>query len=319
MKNYLILTIIFLSLLSCKKDVDLGDRKMVYMPQSIKGLNPYYISLNKGQMRLIFGAAVGGTEALDQTAQVSFKIDSDLVSAYNKKNYTEYKMLPATAFTIPNDKITIEKGKVNSAALDLLIKSSDDIKLGEEYLLPISIDEVSNDFVINQELRTSYFHFQVVRDLISRDSWKIIDSSSEEPGENNWGNSGGGLGKHAIDNLNTTYWHTKWDGGQPAPPHYLVIDFNENNLVHGFLFLNRNNRILNGGNPKNISLLSSLDNKTWKMEKQLVLENTDEEQQIIFAEAITLRYVKIIVETTFDDGINHRPNPSTHIAEINAF
>ena len=51
---------------------------------------------------------------------------------------------------------------------------------------------------------------------LPRDTWKIVRADSFEPSE--------GEPAHAIDGKPNTYWHTRWQGNAPRPPHELVID-----------------------------------------------------------------------------------------------
>ena len=56
---------------------------------------------------------------------------------------------------------------------------------------------------------------------LDRTNWTVT-ASTQEPAEAQWG--GGGETRHAIDNSETTFWHSQWDASKPTVPHW--IQFN---------------------------------------------------------------------------------------------
>ncbi|MBE8721554.1 BT_3987 domain-containing protein [Sphingobacterium pedocola] len=318
-KKYLAVFIILTLLSSCKKEIELGEYKRVYMPQSLNSPHSYTISLKDEETRIVVGAALGGVEASEQEIEVSFRVDPQLVDQYNQNNATTYRLLPAAAYRFSSDKATIAIGEISSPVIELLVNGFGTLQVDQEYLLPISIADISAGVEFNEDLKTAYFLFRVTREFIDRSSWTVFDTSTEEPGENMWGGTGGGEGRHAIDGMTGTYWHTQWDGGQPAPPHHIAFDMDNNQTVNGFVLINRNNRLLNGGNPQNITVQFSTSGSVWSQKEEFILENIDGEQQIDLAIAVQARYFRITVNSTYIDMINNRPNPSTHIAEVYAF
>ncbi|MBR4962712.1 MAG: InlB B-repeat-containing protein, partial [Muribaculaceae bacterium] len=56
---------------------------------------------------------------------------------------------------------------------------------------------------------------------LDRTNWSVT-ASTQEPAEAQWG--GGGETRHAIDNSETTFWHSQWDASKPTVPHW--IQFN---------------------------------------------------------------------------------------------
>lgn len=46
---------------------------------------------------------------------------------------------------------------------------------------------------------------------------------------------------NAFDNNTTTVWHTQWKLAKPPHPHFLKVDMNVTNGMHGFYFTGSNN------------------------------------------------------------------------------
>lgn len=62
--------------------------------------------------------------------------------------------------------------------------------------------------------------------LLTKEDWNVVYVSTEQEGE--------GYAEHIIDDDVNTYWHSQWQGKQPAHPHRLVIDLGEIRTVKGF-------------------------------------------------------------------------------------
>ncbi len=75
--------------------------------------------------------------------------------------------------------------------------------------------------------------------LLNSKDWKIVRASSENVGNKKFA-------ANAIDGDESTLWHTKF-GSEPAkPPHDLVIDLGASHIVHGFVYLGRQDTGWNG-------------------------------------------------------------------------
>ena len=86
-----------------------------------------------------------------------------------------------------------------------------------------------------------------------RTAWKVVNVSSEEPGEGNVAN--------IFDGNPKTYWHTDWRNVHPDYPHSFELDFGEVQTVAGVRLLPRADE-LNGLIGK-CSIELSKDGKTW--------------------------------------------------------
>ncbi len=89
---------------------------------------------------------------------------------------------------------------------------------------------------------------------VRRTAWKVLEVSSEEPGEGNVA--------HVFDNDPKTYWHSDWRNVHPDYPHYFVLDFGEETTIAGVKLLPRNDT-QNGLIGKCIIEVST-DAKTWE-------------------------------------------------------
>lgn len=72
---------------------------------------------------------------------------------------------------------------------------------------------------------------------IARTAWKVVEVSSEEPGEGN--------AAHVFDGKPKTYWHTDWRNVHPDYPHSFTLDFGEMQKIAGVKLLPRTDE-LNG-------------------------------------------------------------------------
>lgn len=75
---------------------------------------------------------------------------------------------------------------------------------------------------------------------LTKNGWQIIDFSSQEEANRMYA-------RYAIDNNESTIWHTQWDGAQPKHPHHIAIDLGKEQAVSGFAYLPRQDGLTNGG------------------------------------------------------------------------
>lgn len=89
---------------------------------------------------------------------------------------------------------------------------------------------------------------------VRRAAWKVMEVSSEEPGEGNVA--------HVFDNNPKTYWHSDWRNVHPDYPHHFVLDLGEETTVAGVKLLPRND--VNNGLIGTCTIEVSADAKTWE-------------------------------------------------------
>jgi hypothetical protein len=77
-------------------------------------------------------------------------------------------------------------------------------------------------------------------DLIAHTGWTLVSVDSEETqGED-------GHATNAFDGSAATFWHTQWQGAQPAPPHEIVIDLGARYALSALRYTPRNDGNQNG-------------------------------------------------------------------------
>jgi len=90
---------------------------------------------------------------------------------------------------------------------------------------------------------------------LSPRGWKVLSVDSEEVQQ---GNNGAAL---AIDGDSNTYWHTRWSADLKLP-HAIAIDMGQVHRIAGFVYLPRQDGLLNG-TAENYRFETSEDGVTW--------------------------------------------------------
>ncbi len=136
---------------------------------------------------------------------------------------------------------------------------------------------------------------------LPRDTWKIVRADSEESGE--------GEAIHAIDGKPDTYWHTRWQGAAPRPPHELVIDLGVKAELAGVTLLPRQDN--ENGRIKDCEIYTSLDGKDWgKPAASATLKGAGGLEHIRFNAARPAQFVRLLVLS------EAKGNPWTALAEF---
>lgn len=133
------------------------------------------IYMTQAQSNPLIGLAVdnqGGTLALTasasavlkQDANVTFRINPELVEKYNAQNGTDFIALPKHLAKLNAEQATIRSGSNVSDAINLAVSPFDDsTEDGVQYMLPIEIvSTTSNNFPIIEGSRVLYVHLQKV-------------------------------------------------------------------------------------------------------------------------------------------------------------
>ena len=89
--------------------------------------------------------------------------------------------------------------------------------------------------------------------VLPRDTWKIVRADSEQKDE--------GEAVRAIDGKPDTYWHTQWQGGEPRPPHEIVVDLGMKAELAGITVLPRQEQ--ENGRIGEYEVYTSLDGNGW--------------------------------------------------------
>lgn len=145
---------------------------------------------------------------------------------------------------------------------------------------------------------------------IDKSGWTVIDFSSEEPTEANWGPPIQGSAAAAIDDDLSTFWHSSWSTyGQPPYPHHFTVDMGKDVTIASFESFTRENKT---GGHKKVKFEVSTDNVNWTDLGEFDVANDTNDGQI---SAIPSNPIARYFRFTALEG----PNYFTYLGEINVY
>jgi hypothetical protein len=306
MKRTIYISTIILAVctMACKKKLidDPGQYSKLYMPQAVDYPAMRSLIMTDTLQYIVFGAAFGGVDDQLQGINVQFEVNPALVDSFNKKNGTGYTMLPAGSYKLNNLAADIPAGKSSSTPLRFAIKTVGGLEVSKDYLLPISIVQTDASIPVNENLRTTYFQIRSEYMEYNRPAWTLVETSSQESPN---------ISLNAFDNNTATVWHTQWKLAKPAHPHYLKVDMNTTNSMHGFYFNGSNNT--STGNPQKVHVDVSVDGSTWTNTGTFTFPNVYTKQTFYLNDPVPARYFRFVVDSSFAN------THFTHLSEIGAF
>jgi len=126
-------------------------------------------------------------------------------------------------------------------------------------------------------------------------AWKLISATSEQTDE--------GPANNAIDNNPETYWHTRYDPNPTKVPHELIIDLGKTQSLNGFSYLARQDGGVNG-RVKDFEIYVSDDQTNWDDPAlKGTLQNSMNEQRLLFPKTTTGRYLKFKALTEVNGNV----------------
>ncbi len=126
-------------------------------------------------------------------------------------------------------------------------------------------------------------------------TWRVVSATSEQSDE--------GPAKNAIDNNPDTYWHTRYDPNPTKVPHEIVIDLGNTQTMNGFSYLARQDGGVNG-RVKDFELYVSDDLNQWGAPAiKGTLQNTMDEQKLLFPKPAKGRYLKFVALSEVNGNI----------------
>lgn len=176
---------------SCKYDTTIAnpdDYVKIYMSQAAESPASRTFIMADTLNTIIFGASYGGPAANEQDVQISFDASPELVASYNQTNETSYDVLPAGSYEFENKSGIIKKGQYSTDPLKIKIKTKGVLQQFKEYLLPVSIVQVSGNKPVNEMLKTTYFKVEAQREGMS---FKVLS----------FGKAGGTIDMNAVANI----------------------------------------------------------------------------------------------------------------------
>ncbi|NDV60140.1 hypothetical protein D0T85_18785 [Bacteroides sp. 519] len=126
--------------------------------------------------------------------------------------------------------------------------------------------------------------------LLDRSKWEVLEASSEEPREGEWGNSG--LKEACIDGDNRSFWGSAWSDSHPQPPHWIIIDMKEKVEAQGLSIRARREGY---DAAKELTVEVSDDNENWTVAAKIKDITAQGEFRAFFPEPVTGRYLKVTI------------------------
>lgn len=243
-------------------------------------------------------------------ATIYLKADPDKVEDYNALHNTSYEVLPAESYSV-SESVALHAGESESEPATITVNAKNQIEPFTEYLLPVSISG-ADGVDCSHCCQTVYFLYRGSLDassmeLLDRSGWIVLDASSEEPREGDWGHSG--LKEACIDGDLDTFWGTDWSTTHPQPPHWIVIDLGKDTHIQGVAIQAREEGY---DGPKTMYIEVSDNGTDWNMAGDFKDIPAAGQYRSFMPEAADGRYVKLTI-TSVNGG------PHVTVSEFNLF
>lgn len=135
-------------------------------------------------------------------------------------------------------------------------------------------------------------------------NWSVIDySTNETVGED-------GKAANVLDNDLSTSWLSRWSSAPGTHPHFITIDMKQLLVVKGFTIAMDAKYETRS---KDVEILSGNDGSNWSSLGNYVLSQQPGPQHIYLPAAITTRYFKVVIKSSWNG------NTAANISEISAF
>lgn len=102
------------------------------------------------------GLSISASNVVEGELIAKVSADPSLINAFNKKQGTEYQMLPSSAYELSASQLVIADGKNVSKPIEFHIKSIAGMEENITYCVPLSITEVVGQYPVLESARTLY-------------------------------------------------------------------------------------------------------------------------------------------------------------------
>lgn len=312
-----------LALAGCYKQVDTPNNRSSALVLAYPAVNSYTIAssgaayfknalldFDMSKASVTVPVSINLPKALATDVTVTLGVDQAALDSYNANtaHTTQYTMMPPEYYELPSSTITIPAGIKDTTIVLTFYPEKIDLTLG--YLLPLTITNATNAEV-SQSLKTIYFHIE--KDPFppySRTAWEVTGFNSQEAageGPNN------GRVIFMFDNVASTFWHSKWQGGTDPLPYWFTVDMNASNIVHGINILPRQG-VGSEGRPKTITFEVSADGDTWTSATNINVADNSNWQKFVFADPTpAARYFRATITSVYG-GVSY-----SNLAEFKVF
>lgn len=102
--------------------------------------------------------------------------------------------------------------------------------------LPLKVSDegrLALDYYPEWQLNAAEGTWKVDDGFLPQDAWKLVRADSEESSAEN------GSAARAFDGSTSTFWHTRYSGGEVPPPHEIVIDLGATYELDSFRYIPR--------------------------------------------------------------------------------
>ncbi|MDR0509551.1 MAG: DUF1735 and LamG domain-containing protein [Rikenellaceae bacterium] len=93
---------------------------------------------------------------------VTFAVDPDALSAYNRNNGTNYALPPASSYALHDERVLIRQGKAASSLATVEVVDLTQLDEGTSYVIPLSIVSTTGDMGILEAGRTAFLRLSRV-------------------------------------------------------------------------------------------------------------------------------------------------------------
>lgn len=122
--------------------------------------------------------------------------------------------------------------------------------------------------------------------------------------------------KNLFDGDKNTYWHSAWSANTAPLPHWIQLNFGQEEEIGAIKFFFRQNNSDESGRPKQWALETSSDGSQWvrvfKSKDNLPTANVAEEQSLSFGKNYRSKFFRLVILK--NGGKNY-----THLGEISVF
>lgn len=247
-----------------------------------------------------FGFSVESKAFSDEAVTIKAVFDSELVSAYNEKNETDYLPLDEKFISLTSETCTIESGaQISSSKIMLKFNNGSDYDVEGFSLLPIRLEVTKAGKVLSTN-ENSYYLIVGKKDRYIEVTKTVFEGSKLD--RTGWTASGSAYGGFSVQNiLNGNFTSTWFSGRNPDP---IIIDMKSNKTVKGIALAPDYGKYSGYSSFKGMELLLSVDGSEWKSVGACELENktgsADEpDWSYLRFKASEAQYIKIVPTSSY--------------------
>lgn len=128
---------------------------------------------------------------------------------------------------------------------------------------------------------------------INRDHWTVTANTEEKTGEVSAAYPHNGQTISLIDGEINTFWHSKWQGGEVAPPYEIILDMGKENSVSQLGLIARQNALTS----MNLEIYAGDDGETWNLIGKYFFDGSIKTEQMVPVKACDARWIRIYIPT----------------------